>query len=84
VTKGEWLDGYHTSRPLLGADGTVYFFRMGAVLGARDLWIEERLVLTEPDKVLFSTAIVGNEQGFYLAYLKRGRGESASLIRIDL
>jgi hypothetical protein len=44
VTKGEWLDGYYTSRPLLGADGTVYFFRTGAVLGASDLWIDERLV----------------------------------------
>jgi hypothetical protein len=83
VTKGEWLDGYYTSRPLLGADGTAYFFRKGAVLAARDLSIDERLVLTAPHDGLFSTAIAGGEQGFYLAYTQAGSA-GASLVRIDM
>ena len=84
VTKGEWLDGYYTSRPLLGADGTAYFFRKGAVLAARDLSIDERIVLTAPDDGLFSTAIAGGEQGFYLAYTEGPGRAGASLVRIDL
>jgi hypothetical protein len=84
VTKGEWLDGYHTSRPLLGADGTAYFFRKGAVMAARDLSIDEQLGLTAPDDGLFSTAIAGGEQGFYLAYTQVAGRTGASLVRIDL
>lgn len=83
VTKGEWLDGYYTSRPLLVADGTAYFFRKGAVLAARDLSLDERIMLTAPDDGLFSTAIAGGERCFYLAYTATGRGE-ASLVRLDL
>jgi hypothetical protein len=84
VAKGEWLDGYYTSRPLLGADGTAYFFRKGAVLAARDLSIDERLVLIAPDDGVFSTAIAGGERGFYLAYTG-GTGEAgARLVRIDV
>jgi hypothetical protein len=84
VAKGEWLDGYYTSRPLLGADGTAYFFRKGAVFAARDLSIDERLVLTAPDHGLFSTAIAGGERGFYLAYTPGGGRAGATLVRIDL
>jgi hypothetical protein len=84
VTKGEWLDGYYTSRPLLSADGTAYFFRKGAVLAARALSIDERFVLTMPDDGLFSTAIVAGEQGFYLAYTRTPERAGASLVRIDL
>jgi hypothetical protein len=83
VTKGEWLDGYYTSRPLLGADGTAYFFRKGAVVAARDLSVDERLVLTAPHDDLFSTAIAGGQQGFYLAYSQAGSA-GASLVRIDI
>jgi hypothetical protein len=84
VRKGEWLDGYYTSRPLLGADRMAYFFRKGAVLAARDLSIDERLVLTAPDDGLFSTAIAGGEQGFYLAYTQGAGRAGASLVRIDV
>lgn len=82
LTKGEWLDGYYTSRPLLRADGTAYFFRKGAVLAARDLSIDERLVLTTTDELLFSTAIAGDAagRGFYLAYTQ---GADTFLVRID-
>jgi hypothetical protein len=84
VTRGDWLDGYYTSRPLLGTDGTGYFFRKGAVLAARDLAVAERLPLTAPDDGLFSTKVVSGEQGFYLAYARAAEGAGASLVRIDL
>jgi hypothetical protein len=82
VKRGEWLDGY-TSRPLLGADGTIYFFRKGEVLAARELSVKERLVLTAPDDRVFSRTIAGGEQGFYLAYQGGGMA-GATLVRIDL
>jgi hypothetical protein len=54
------------------------------VLAARDLSIDERLVLTAPDDGVFSTAIAGGERGFYLAYTG-GTGEAgARLVRIDV
>ena len=84
VTRGDWLDGYYTSRPLLGADGTAYFFRKGVVLAARDLAVAERLPLTAADDGLFSTAIAGGEHGFYLAYTQRAQSAGASLVRVDL
>ncbi len=83
VKQGAWLNGYYTSRPLLGADGTVYFFRNGEVLAARELSIKQRLALTALDDVSFSTAIAGDEQGFYFAY--QGAGTAGStLVRIAL
>jgi hypothetical protein len=84
VTRGDWLDGYYTSRPLLGADGTAYFFRNGAVLAARDLRIEERLALTAPDDRLFSTGVGGGERSYYLAYVQATGRAGATLVRIDL
>ena len=84
VTRGDWLDGYYTSRPLLNPDGTAYFFRKGAVLAARGLMIGERLALAAPDDALFSTKIVGGERGFYLAYARAGERLGGSLVRIDL
>lgn len=82
VKKGERLDGYYTSRPLLGANGMAYFFRDGAVLAASDLSINERLVLTPPGDGLFSTAIAGGEQGFYFTY-SNGIKARKSLVRVD-
>jgi hypothetical protein len=84
VTKGYWLDGYYTSRPLLNAGGTAYFFRKGAVLAERDLTIHERLQLTMPDNGLYSTEVVGSEQSFYLTYARAAERNGASLVRIDL
>lgn len=84
VRKGEWLDGYYTSRPLLSADGTAYFFRKGEVLAARGLSIDERLVLTIPNDSLFATAIVAGKQGFYLAYTEMSGKAGVSLVRIDV
>lgn len=84
VERGDWLDGYYTSRPLLGADGTAYFFREGAVLAAHDVTIDERLPLTAPDDGMFSTGVVRGERGFYLAYARAAERAGASLVRIDL
>jgi hypothetical protein len=83
VTRGDWLDGYYTSRPLLDANRTVYFFRKGTVLAARDLSIVERLPLASPDDGLFSTKITGGEWGFYLAYTRVAE-RGASLVCIEL
>ena len=83
VKKGDWLDGYYTSEPLLGSDGIVYFFRNGVVRAARGLVIVEQLALTAPDNMLVSTEVVGGERGFYLAYARIG-GRDGSLVRIDL
>ncbi|HSS78553.1 MAG TPA: hypothetical protein VLV54_17640 [Thermoanaerobaculia bacterium] len=84
VTKGAWLDGYYTSRPFLGTDGTIYFFRDGELSAARDLSIDKRLRLTAPDASLHSTRIVGSEQGLYFAYTQRSAGTSTRLVRMGL
>lgn len=83
VTKGDRLDGYYTSRPFMGADGTAYFFRKGSLLAARDLRIDETLELAAPDDMLFSNAIVGNERGMYLAFTLASERGRACLVRID-
>jgi hypothetical protein len=83
VTKGAWLDGHYTSRPFLDTDGTIYFFRKGDLLSARDLSITERLLLTAGDRS-FSTEIVKREQSLYFAYSQESAGTRARLLRIDL
>jgi hypothetical protein len=83
VAKGDWLDGYYTSKPLLGAGGNAYFFRKGVVLAAQDLTICERLPLTAADDRLFSTEVVAGERGFYLAYAGAAERSGASLVRIN-
>jgi hypothetical protein len=84
VTRGDWLDGFYTSRPFLEVDGTAYFFRKGAVLAARDLSITERLVVTAPDDGVFSTAIVGGGQALFFAHTQNSGKAGARLVRIDL
>ena len=84
MRKGDWLDGYYTSRPLLNADGTAYFFRDGDVLAARDLTIEERFSLTAANDNPFSTAAVGDERRLYVAYTLGTNRTSTNLVQIEL
>jgi hypothetical protein len=73
LAKGAWPDGYYTSPPFLRGDGTLFFFRKGELLAARDLRIDERLAVCPPDDMVYSTAVVGDEQTIYFAYLQGGK-----------
>ena len=82
VAKGAWLDGYYTSRPFQRDDGTLCFFRKGELLAARDLSIDNRIMLCAPDDMTYSTKIVGDEQGVCFAYVQSGK-IGACLVRVD-
>lgn len=84
VRKGDRFDGYYTSRPLLSADGTAYFFRNGDVLAARDLTIEERLSLTAANDDPFSSAAVGDDRRLYVAYTLATNRTCTNLVQIEL
>jgi hypothetical protein len=81
VQKGESVDGYHTSRPVLGADGAIYFFHRGEILAARELSVTERLVLEAPDNNFLPAAMAGDDRGFFVNYR---RGAESILVRIEV
>jgi hypothetical protein len=70
IEKGAWLDGYYTSRPFCHTDGTLFFCRNGAVLGAKNLRIERRLDLGCLGET-FSTKIVAKDRSLYFAFRER-------------
>jgi hypothetical protein len=83
VQKGAWLDGYYTSRPCLLADGTLLFFRAGALLAAQDLSIADRLVLCPADGRPFATPIVADGESAYFAFTPKN-GKAPRLVRVGL
>lgn len=84
VTRGERLEGYYTSRPLVAPDATAYIFRAGAVLAVRDLSIERRLRLASPGDNLYSTAMAGTEEALCCAYMQAAMEPRATLVRVSL
>jgi hypothetical protein len=85
VIRGAWLDGYYTSLPCVRADGTVLFFRDGALQAARDLQVDDRLELCDSRDRILSTPIVASDQSVYFALGSApSSGESARLVRVDI
>jgi hypothetical protein len=85
VIRGAWLDGYSTSLPCVHADGTVLFFRDGALQAARDLQIDDKLELCDSRDRIPSTQIVAGDQSAYFALGSApSSGDSARLVRVDL
>jgi len=82
VVKGDWLDGYYTSTPFHRTDGTLYFYRNGEILVAQDIAIDERLTISTPEGMLYSTRIVGDERGICFAYMHAGK-IGARLVRVN-
>ncbi len=83
VEKGARLKGYYTSEPYLQADGTLLFFRAGELLAARNLSIDDRLVLGSADASSFATPIVGGDGSVYFVFTPAG-GEGSRLVRVEL
>jgi hypothetical protein len=85
VARGDCLEGYHSSWPCLRADGTVLFFRNGALFAARDLAIAERLGLCAPNDGIVSTAIAAGKEGVSFAlWGTAASDESPRLVRVDV
>jgi len=83
IAKGALLDGYATSRPFLGADGTLFFFRNGALQAARDLRIHAQLVLCSTDVHVRSRGVVGDDRTVYLALSQYAKNGDRRLVRVE-
>jgi hypothetical protein len=79
VIRGDLLEGYSTSEPYLHDDGTIYFARDGMLVAARDLLIDDRIVIRKrSEDGVFHTRVLAGHGGLFSTYSTNVHSASTS------